>query len=749
MFEGFLNRAGFPDRGRVMAALVCLVLAASVAAVYLQVRHHEFLIFDDNLYVRDNPIVNKGISLKSVMEAFGIHKRTYWHPVTWLSHMLDVELFGLDPGMHHLVNAFLHGLNACLVFGFLLATTRSFWPSAAASALFALHPINVDSVAWLAERKNILSTTFWMLCLIAYARYVKNRTPMRYALVAALFGLGLLTKPMVVTLPCVLLLLDYWPLGRIRVERGSGARKRFGADKGGLRFLGEPVARLVAEKVPLLAMSAMSVVATSVSLNLSGQVDTQAMPPMAFRLGNAVVSYTHYLMKLIWPSNLTFFYPFPREIPLWQVAGSLLVIAVLSTFVARLFTKAPYLVVGWLWYLGTLVPALGIKQGGLWPQIAERFMYVPAIGLFVAVCFGVAELTRRFPGLRVPVAGTALVVVAVLSFLSWRQVAYWKNDYTLCKHGIEVNPGNFVAHVNLAVYLATHKRYDEAIASFTNALAIFPTDSKALGGLARAYRNIGRKDLALRYLKEAARYDRDAGNAHYELALYYSENGNVDGAIQEFGEVLRIDPDNALAHYNLGVLMAKKGSLKEAEDHLRKSLEINPGDTDCLNALAVLLAGTGRTTEATGILRRVIAVDPGNTQARKALESLVSGRGLSGATADARVEMERIRMQLEKEPHNTKLLHRLAVLQAGSGMYGEAAATLERVIGLDPADGEAHYNLACVYARKGDGKKALEYLAKALDKGFADWKLIETDPDLDPVRGTVEFRRLVSERRRG
>lgn len=740
------HAGGLLSRPSVQRAVVCLVLVCVVGLIYGQVVHHEFLLFDDNHYVNENPMVRRGLSMEGLRYAFGFHSKTYWHPVTWLSHMLDVELFGMDSGMHHLVNAFLHAVNACLLFAFLHTATGAFWPSAAAALLFAVHPLNVDSVAWLAERKNILSSTFWMLCLLAYPWYVRKRTAARYTALALLFVAGLLAKPMLVTLPFVLLLLDYWPLGRIslgRVQERPGKKN----GRGAFRLEGEPPGRLLAEKVPLFVLSGASIVVSSVSLRVGGMMVESSLTPMGLRIQNAVVSYSYYIVKLLWPSGLTFYYPFPESaLPAWQVIGSLTLVASVSALVLAYARRAPYLVVGWLWYLGTLVPVLGIVQGGLWPQIAERFMYIPAIGLFVCACFGARDLAARSRAAVPAIACAAAVVLVVLSGLSWKQVSYWKDSYIMDLRAIEVNPKNYVALVNLAVYLCNKNRYEEALPYLKKALEAHPTDNVVLSTLARVYRGLGRQEEAMRYLEEAARYDRQGVEARYDLGLYLAEKGDVDRAISQFEQVLGREPHHVLAHYNLGVLMAKKGRLDESERHLRTCLELKPDEVDCLNALGMLLVTRGKPSEAEALFRKALTVDPRNADAQNNLRALAGKKqpGGAGAVPD---DSESIRRRLEKEPGNARLLQLLAVRLAGKGDLDGALDALGSYMKLRPDDPAGYYNAACVHAKKGEVDKALDLLGMALDKGFSDWRLIETDPDLDHARTSPRFRRLLEAHR--
>ncbi|HPA77006.1 MAG TPA: hypothetical protein PK888_14465, partial [Deltaproteobacteria bacterium] len=421
-------------------ALITLFIGVCTAAAYWQVSDHSFINFDDNIYVTANSHVQQGITAQGVSWALRMGEGPYWHPLTWLSHMLDVELFGLDAGMHHLMNLLFHVLNVVLLFTALRMATGSPWRSAFVAALFALHPVNVDTVAWVAERKNLLSTSFWMLTTIAYVHYARRPSIPRYCTVVLAFVLGLLAKPMLVTMPFVLLLFDFWPLSRIAAVPGlkTGDTSQFGEAE---------ISRLVAEKLPLLGFALLSVAVSSMSMKAGGMIVTRELVPLSIRVKNALVSYPMYLGKLFWPADLTFFYPYPEAVPMWQVAGALLVVLAITLAAAWSFRRAPWFIVGWLWFLGTLVPVLGLVQGGLWPAFAERWAYVPYVGIFMIVAWGGTHFIGRARIPRIALPAAAGMVIAACMVLTWQQVRVWKDDFTLFSHGVAVNPDNYVAQV--------------------------------------------------------------------------------------------------------------------------------------------------------------------------------------------------------------------------------------------------------------------------------------------------------------
>src|SRR6266436_8069957 len=406
--------------------LILFGLAVMTFGIYAQVIGHQFITLDDGWYIKDNSMVNCGVTLAGLAWAFTTFHQGNWHPLTWIAHMIDTQLFGMNAGGHLLVNALIHVANTLLVFWFLLRTTHARWPSALVAALFALHPLHVESVAWASERKDTLSTFFGLLSLIAYVRYSESPSIRRYAWTALTLALGLLAKPMLVTWPFVMLLLDYWPLGRFEITSR--------------REVATKVWPLLREKLPLFALVAASAVVTSVAQSHAGAVRTVTEFPLALRLSNALVSYAKYLLLAFWPHDLAVFYPFPEaSIPAWQIIGAALLLIGITGFCFFQRKIRPYLIVGWLWFLGTLVPVIGLVQVG-GQTMADRYFYIPSIGLFIALVFGLAEIVtswRVAPSLSAAIADVVLVVLAALTNA---QIHRWSDSFTLFKHALTVAP---------------------------------------------------------------------------------------------------------------------------------------------------------------------------------------------------------------------------------------------------------------------------------------------------------------------
>src|SRR5947207_2596243 len=430
--------------------LILLGLAVVTFAIYAQVIGHQFITLDDPTYIQENPMVNRGVTLAGLAWAFTTFHATNWHPLTWISHMIDCQLFGMNPGRHLLVNALIHVANTLLVFWFLLRTTHARWLSALVAALFAFHPLHVESVAWASERKDTLSTFFGLLSLIAYVRYAEAPSIRRYAWTAITLALGLLAKPMLVTWPFVMLLLDYWPLRRFEITSR--------------REVATKVWPLVREKLPLFVLVAASAVVTSVAQSHAGAVRTVTEFPLALRLSNALVSYAKYLLLTFWPNDLAVFYPFPAAgIPAWQIIGAALLLIAITGFCFFQRRSRPYLIVGWLWFLGTLVPVIGLVQVG-GQTMADRYFYIPSIGLFIAIVFGLADIAeKRRVGPWVS-AAIANVVVLVLATLTNAQIHRWSDSFTLFEHTLAVTPPNAAIERSLGYALQRSGRLDEAAA---------------------------------------------------------------------------------------------------------------------------------------------------------------------------------------------------------------------------------------------------------------------------------------------
>jgi tetratricopeptide (TPR) repeat protein len=545
--------AGRRDQ-RWRAPAVCLALAAITFAVFGQTLTHEFIDFDDNDYVYENPVVARGLTFKGIVWAFSCHAAN-WHPLTWISHMLDCQLYGLHPAGHHLTNVLLHTGTVIALFLILRQMTGAVWRSAFVAAVFAIHPLRVESVAWVAERKDVLSALFFMLTIGAYVRYALHPFSVAgYGLVMLLFALGLMCKPMLVTLPVVLLLLDYWPLQRVEPRKLSG---------------------LVLEKLPLLALSAASCVVTLLAQNKAiPSIESLSLP---LRLDNALAASTAYLGQMVYPAGLAAFYPFPHNgLSVWAVARAGTLLAIISAVTWGERQTRPWLLMGWLWYLAMLLPVIGIIQVGMQAH-ADRYTCLPQIGIYVAVTWLAAEWGAKWRVGQAALGGLMTAVLAVLMVCAWKQTAYWKNNETLWTHALACTADNDTAHFNLGNALRQNGRLDDAITHYEKALQIAPHYAEAHSNLGMALFQKGSLDEAITHLQKAAQIQPGLAQSHYNLGIALGQKGRGEEEIAEYQKALQINPDYAEAHNNLGHALLQEGRTDEAIAHLQKALQINPG----------------------------------------------------------------------------------------------------------------------------------------------------------------------------
>ena len=588
--------------------LILLGLAVVTFGIYAQVIGHRFITFDDPTYIYENPMVNRGVTLEGLTWAFTTFHQANWHPLTWIAHMIDSELFGMFAGGHLLVNAVIHTANTLLLFWFLLRTTHARWSSALVAALFALHPLHVESVAWASERKDMLSTFFGLLCLIAYTRYAEAPSIRRYAWTAIMLTLGLLAKPMLVTWPFVMLLLDYWPLRRVR-----GSEMLVGAidpDRPG--GSGEPplpqnlwrrggwslLRGLIVEKIPLLVLVAVSAVITFLAQSHLGAVRTFTEFPVTLRLSNALVSYAKYLLLAFWPNDLSVYYPYTgTDIPAWQIIGAALLLIAITAFCLSQRKPRAYLIVGWLWFLGTLVPVIGLVQVGA-QTMADRYFYIPSIGLFISIVFGLADIAERrhvAPWLSAAVANVVLLVLAVLTKA---QIHLWTDSFTLFNHALAVTPPNYTIETCLGFAFGKSHRYDDATAHFQKALKIRPDFYDALFnmGVNRFYQ--GRLPEAVEYYQAAIHSQPGAPQAHMQLALALWKQNRSEAACDEMRRASQLAPKDASIRSDLGLALARSGRIPEAIDQLHEALRLNPQSAEAHNDLGLALLASGQTRES-------------------------------------------------------------------------------------------------------------------------------------------------------
>jgi protein O-mannosyl-transferase len=707
------NTATFQDRSistlafgassRFSILAVCVFLLLAVLAVFGQTHTHEFIDFDDNVYIYENGHVRGGLTRAGLGWALTSTHAGFWHPLTTISHMLDIEMFGLNSGRHHAISVFIHAATAMMLFLAILRLTREFWPSAVAAAVFAIHPLRVESVAWAAERKDVLSGFFFALTLLLYAGYARQPSILRYLAVALSLSLGLMCKPMLVTTPFVLLLLDYWPLDRVAGSGWWAAGKTSLHRPRATRHAPSALGWLMLEKAPLLVlallMSAVTVWAQEVAIQSTAMYSLQA------RFANAAVSYVAYLRQMFWPSGLAVFYPHPKDsLPAWQALGAFGLLSAISVSLFLLRQRRPYLLVGWLWYLGMLVPVIGFVQSGEQAR-ADRFTYLPQIGLAIALVWWAADASRGWRHQRLALAPLVVGVVAVLAFIAERQTRHWHDSVTLFNHtldctspnsiarnnlafalaelgqdddaivhyqrALEIQPGYASAHVNLGKILARRGQVDEAIVHFRNAVEIRPDYALAYYNLGTALDNLGQVDEVIIHYRKTLELEPDFFEARNNLGIALTRRGEVDEAVFHFRKVLEFKPDFAKARYNLAVVLAGRGQADEAIVHFQKALEVQPDDFDTHHNLALALLGVKRVDEAIVHLQKALEIQPDSAKAHFNFGFVLTGRGRSDE-ADKAIEHYRKALALAIAQHNQELADaaRAQLRQAGKGDEG-------------------------------------------------------------------------------
>jgi Flp pilus assembly protein TadD len=580
-------------------ALIALTLCSFTLIAYWPVQDNEFLLWDDYSYIVENQHVSKDLDLEGVLWAFTSSHSGNWHPLTWLSHMMDAELFGLNPAGHHWTNLILHISNALLLFYTLRAMTGSLWRSALTATLFSLHPVHVESVAWVSERKDVLSTLFWMLSLLAYLGYAKRRDLKGYVLALLFFACGLMSKP-IVTLPFVLLLLDYWPLARYRelLEKG----------KGPLRIL----LHLCMEKIPFFVLSGCSSLLTFFVQKESGAVALSSALPLDARLSNAVISYVRYMANMFWPVDLSAFYPFPTAPwPFYLVGSALVLLTALTVMV--IISRQPYLSVGWFWYVGTLFPVIGLVQVGS-QAMADRYTYIPHIGVLIALVWSVSEILCRRPRGIPYIFALCGLLILLLGVSTHRELGYWKDTASLFSRAIHVTRNNHRAHFLMGEALSRQGRMDEAVRHYSEAVRIAPGEPLFLNGLAVAQLTLGRHEEAILLLHEAIRIRPGFAEAMANLGSTLRRQGDRDGAILYLRKALQIKsiPE---AHHLLGLVLSEQGKLEEAISHYRQALDSKPDNPKIHNDLAVALYLAGDPESALFHLSEALRFHPGDSGA--------------------------------------------------------------------------------------------------------------------------------------
>jgi len=712
-----------PD-GKWTVPGVCVLLTVAVFLVFGQTFRHGFVNYDDDQYVYDNPQVAQGLTLRGIAWAFATSYSAYWHPLTWLSHMLDCQLWGLNAGGHHLTNVIIHAANAMLLFMVLrrMMGLRSeasppqvglrpdkgvgasavaeamadksappasvLWPSAFVAAMFAIHPLDVESVAWVAQRKNVLSTFFWLLTMWTWVRYVektKGQSPKSkvfYGLALVFFALGLMSKPMLVTLPFVLLLLDYWPLGRISdfgfrpalhslwakggisdlksVLRSAPLNPIKGCGHhGALRPQPPTIQRLIAEKLPFLLLAVASSVVTYLGQKSEGAMMTLEQIPLGVRLAKVPVNYVTYLRNTIWPEGLAIPYPYPPAFPVFLVVLCTLLLAGVTLLVLWAARTKPYAAVGWFWFLGTLVPVIGLVQVGVTP-VADHFTYVPQIGLYLAVAWAIRDLTVSWRYRHQALGTVVTMAITALMVCAWKQTSYWRNSESLWTHTLACTSDNFIGHYSFGTVLVQKGNVDEAIAHFQKALQINPNDAGVCYNLGNALFQKGKVDEAIAQYQKALQIKPDFAEVCYNLGNALFQKGNVDEAIVHFQRALQINPDNAKAHNNLGSALLQKGDVDEAIAEYQKALQLDPDYAGACYNLGNALLQKGKVDEAIAYYQKALQINPDFAEAHYNLGKILCQKG--------RVDeaITHLQKNLQIKPDSLDVLNNLAWLLATS-----------------------------------------------------------------------------------
>jgi tetratricopeptide (TPR) repeat protein len=671
----------------------CALLAAAVALLYGRVATFQLVHYDDLEYLMKTPHVQQGLSWAGIRWAFLQTQVANWHPLTILSYLLDDQFWGFSARAFHLTNLFWHTLNTVLLFIVLRALTKAQVPSAIVAALFGIHPLHVESVAWVAERKDVLSTFFWIVTIWAYASWVRDRKTWRYALVLLLYVMGLMCKPMLVTLPFVLLLLDFWPLNRVHDNRGSSTIAK--------------LPHLLLEKTPLFILAAISAIVTFLVQQKAGAVAIVDRVSLSERFANAGMAYLVYLGQMIWPAKLAALYPLPQHANLeWGLLCGAIVLAATAGAIVAL-RRWPYVAVGWLWYVGTLVPVIGIVQVGLQSH-ADRYTYVPLIGIFIAIVWAAFDLIDRRPQWRIPATVAAMVAITALAARTWFQIGYWADSETLFKRTLAVAPDNPQIHYNLGTVYSEQQRPLEAIAHYRQAVRLQPELTEAWCNLALTLAGQG-GDLAeaTQISDDLVNRAPDLADAHVAKAIVAFGRGDVDLAESSANEALKRDPKSYRAYLVLGRVDAAKGQLAVAEQQFRRAADLSVS-ADSYLQLGLIIGAQGRTDDAIAQFREALKWQPNNSGAHEALgHSLLT----LGKLDDAKRHFAAV---LDLNPRARESRLEMGTLLTRQGRIAEAIAYFEKVVQTDSGDAPAHFQLGIALQMQNRAAEAIDQYRQAI-----------------------------------
>ena len=661
---------------------LALLLGAGTAILYWPVIGHQFIGYDDNEYLVQNWHIHSGLTWRAMSWALESGYASNWHPLTWVSHMVDWQFYGPNPAGHHFTNLFFHAANSLLLFLWLQQATRTTWRSAIVAALFAWHPLHVESVAWAAERKDLLCAFFWILSLMAYGRYVRKKAGsigaegnpnLYYGLSLALFALALMSKPMAVTLPFVLLLMDFWPLERLPIFSTEGRPK---------------LKTLILEKLPFFSFAMMASIITFKVQQAGGAVDSLANTSIAFRFENAFLAYLRYVLKTVWPSHLAVPYPLKSDLPAIPVVAAVMFFLLACAAAVWLAKRAPYVTSGWFWFAGTLVPVIGLVQVGA-QSMADRYTYIPSIGLFMVSVWGAGDLLARAPRVVRNVSwGAAVMVLAVCFVVARHQLGYWRNGEILFRHAIAVTDKNYLAYSSLATCLEEEGQVDEAIQCTVTALEIQP----------------------------------DFPEGHYNLGTFLLNSGKTEAAIQQFEMALKQNPRFVDAENNLGKACQTAGRLDDAAAHLARALRESPNDPDILNNLGSVLLMQSKLPEAAACFSEALRISPELADAHGNLGVILMR---TGHLREGTIEFAE-KVRLKPNDPEARLNYGLALLDQNQPV--EAAAQFNEALRLQPDSAMGHYRLGLALANQGKSPEAIAQCREAL----------RLQADLPDARDTLE-----------
>jgi Tfp pilus assembly protein PilF len=653
------------DSKRRLLFFTCVALATITLAVYWPVHNYEFIDFDDDAYVFENANVQSGLSWQNVKWAFTATLATNWHPVTWLSLMLDCQLFGAKPGPLHLVNVAFHTANTLLLFIVFNRMTKRIWPSAFVAALFALHPLHVESVAWVAERKDVLSTLFWLLTMLTYVLFVEKPSTGRYAISLIVFALGLMSKPMLVTLPFVLLLLDYWPLNRISNQKSA-------------------IRNLCLEKLPFFFLTVISSIITYVVQQKGGAISGMTFQ---LKLYNAVCSYFEYILKMFVPTRLAVLYPHRADsLSYIQVIISGFILVLITAVTFYYGRRFKYLIFGWCWYLGTLVPVIGLVQVGV-QSMADRYTYIPLIGLFIIIVFGVCDLLQLNRFKKYVLTTLAATCVVCCIFITSAQLKYWQNSSMLFEHTLALTKNNFIILNNYGTTLTAQNKFQQAAQCFAKAVEIRPMESDYRTNLGAALKSTGRFDEAIEQLRIALKLDPNYSPAHKHLSIALALKGDYDGAIRQYKIFLGPDANVEKLYQDLAGMLIEQGKPDDAVSQLQKALAAKPDSIAILSNLGYILMQNGKSSQALEYYYKATEIDPNDV--------IIHGRLALALSATGRIDdaIEQCRIVLKSCPDDVEMHNNLGLLLQTKGRLTEASESFKKALQIDPNFHPARDNL--------------------------------------------------------